>query len=373
MRSKISFIIKSFLFFAYFNGMTFGQSVPIPQIKYSPKKYVCYQSNKNIKIDGKLDDADWQKAEWTDDFVDIEGSVKPTPRYTTKAKMLWDKKYLYVAAELHEPDIWATLKNRDAVIFYDNDFEIFIDPDGDTHSYCEFEINALNTVWDLLLIQPYRDIDNAAVTGWDIKGLKTGVAINGTLNRSGDKDKSWTVEIAFPWEAFKEISFTSVPPGNEDQWRINFSRVEWKTETKNGKYQKQINPATNKFYPENNWVWSPQEVVNMHYPEMWGYLQFAEAKVGKKKIPFIEKNDEAAKWFLRQIYYHEKLFFKNHKMFSSDFAKLGIGEQPIPGYSSTIDLQSTTNMFEASLLSEDGKFKMNIRNDGRVWKSEITK
>ena len=63
--------------------------------------------------------------------------------------MLWDDEYFYFAAELIEDQIWATLTERDSVIFYDNDFEIFIDPDGDSHQYYEFEINALNTVWDL--------------------------------------------------------------------------------------------------------------------------------------------------------------------------------------------------------------------------------
>lgn len=31
----------------------------------------------------------------------------------------------------------------------DNDFEVFLDPDGDNHNYYEIEINAHNTVWDL--------------------------------------------------------------------------------------------------------------------------------------------------------------------------------------------------------------------------------
>ena len=55
-----------------------------------------------------------------------------------------------------EPDLWATLKKRDSVIFYDNDFELFIDPDGDTHCYYELEINSHGTEWDLFLDKPYR-------------------------------------------------------------------------------------------------------------------------------------------------------------------------------------------------------------------------
>lgn len=34
--------------------------------------------------------------------------------------------------------------------------QIFIDPDANNHLYFEIEINALGTVWDLLLMRPYR-------------------------------------------------------------------------------------------------------------------------------------------------------------------------------------------------------------------------
>jgi hypothetical protein len=51
-------------------------------------------------------------------------------------------------------------------------------------------------------------------------------------------------------------------------WRINFSRVEWKLDVKDGRYVKV--PDTK----EDNWVWSPQFVVDMHRPRMWGCVEF---------------------------------------------------------------------------------------------------
>ena len=65
--------------------------------------------------------------------------------------MRWDDKYLYIGAYLQESDVWAYQTKHDSIVFYDNDFEVFIDPDGSTHGYKEFEINAINTVWDLVL------------------------------------------------------------------------------------------------------------------------------------------------------------------------------------------------------------------------------
>jgi len=212
-------------------------SLPISQIKFDTERYLCYRSNMQLNIDGKLDESIWQNADWTDSFVDIEGDLKPLPFYTTRAKMLWDDQYFYFGAELEEPHIWAKLTERDAVIYHDNDFEIFIDPDGDTHEYYELEVNALGTEWDLLLIKPYRD-GAPAINAWDIQGLKTGIYIDGTLNNPNDTDKGWSVEIAIPWQVLKECAHRDTPPGDGDQWRINFSRVQWETKIVNGEYIK---------------------------------------------------------------------------------------------------------------------------------------
>jgi hypothetical protein len=57
--------------------------------------------------------------------------------------MLWDDDYFYFAADLQEPHLWATLTARDAAFFQDHGFEVFIDPDGDTHNYAELEINGV--------------------------------------------------------------------------------------------------------------------------------------------------------------------------------------------------------------------------------------
>ena len=176
-----------------------------------PKGYVCLRAGQPIVIDGKLDDAAWRVAPWTDDFVDIEGDAKPKPRFRTRVKMLWDDVFFYVGAQMEEPHVWATLTKHDSVIFHDNDFEVFIDPNGDNHEYYEFEINALNTGWDLLLPQPYRD-GGKAVNSWEIPGLKTAVHVDGTLNDPRDVDRGWSVEMAFPWSVLKELAYRPAPP-----------------------------------------------------------------------------------------------------------------------------------------------------------------
>jgi len=199
----------------------------------TPEGYVCYRASSPIKVDGSLDAAAWQAVPWTRDFRDIEGDARPKPRFRTRAKMLWDDNNFYVAAQLEEPHVWGTNTQHDAVIFNDNDFEVFIDPDSDSHDYYEFEINALNTGWDLLLKKPYKD-GGPALNEWEIAGLKTAVHVEGTLNNPTDTDTGWTVEIAFPWKALGEFARRTVPPAEGDQWRVNFSRVEWLTDIVDG-------------------------------------------------------------------------------------------------------------------------------------------
>lgn len=233
-----------------------------------PLRYECRRAPAALNIDGRLDDGAWKLAPWTSYFVDIEGSAKPKPRYRTRAKMLWDDEYLYVAAEMEEPHVWATLTEHDSVIFRDNDFEVFLNPSGDGNNYFEFEINALNTGWDLFLPRPYKK-KGRPDNSWEIPGLRTAVHIQGTLNDPRDRDRGWTVEIAFPWKAFASRAPVTRPkPGEE--WRVNFSRVEWRVEIRDGKYVKV--PGLR----EDNWVWSPQGLIDMHVPEMWGYVRFTD-------------------------------------------------------------------------------------------------
>jgi hypothetical protein len=232
-----------------------------------PLTYECRFSETAPKIDGDLSEAAWEKIAWTSDFTDIRGKEQPAPRFRTRAKMLWTADGLHVAAEIEEPHVWGTLTEKNAIIFHDNDFEIFLDPDGDTLNYYEFEINALNTGWDLLLDKPYRH-GGKARNSWEIPGLRTAVHVRGTLNDARDRDQDWSVELAFPWKVLAEYSKQAAPPKPGDEWRVNFSRVEWQHEIVGGVYRKV--PGTK----EDNWTWTVQGLVNMHVPEMWGRVRF---------------------------------------------------------------------------------------------------
>jgi hypothetical protein len=381
------------------SGAVFGQQSELPAF-VAPKSYVCYRTPSDITIDGKLTDDAWQHAAWTSDFVDIEGERQPKPRFRTRVKMLWGDRALYIAAELQEPHVWGALTTRDSVIFHDNDFEVFLDPNGDHHNYGELEVNALNTVWDLRLPRPYR-FGGTADDGWTIEDLQTAVDVSGTLNDPADTDTAWTVEISIPWKGlraldeaatpiraarregsvFREYSepviptvdtaYTSVPaasqpPKNGEQWRVNFSRVEWHHEIQDGRYRRIPDSR------EDNWVWSPQGKIDMHAPETWGYVQFSTKPViDAKKSPAILRADRAAraKHLLQSVCLAQLEYRQQHSKYALTMDTLGLSGLTHPSLASPIRLEASETDFRAwaEIRSSSGSVeRWTIFSDSRL-------
>jgi hypothetical protein len=327
-----------------------------------PRGYVAYRAATAIAVDGRLDDPAWRDAPWSDPFVDIEGDLRPKPRLATRVKMLWDDRYFYVGADMQEPHLWATLTEHDSVIFRDHDFEVFIDPNGDNHEYYELEVNALGTTWDLLLPKPYKD-DGKAVNGWELAGLKSAVHLRGTLNQGQDTDDGWSVELAMPWSSLGELARRAAPPANGDQWRVNFSRVEWTLRppaSSGGGYDKV--PGLK----EDNWVWSPQHVIDMHRPERWGYVQFSTAAPGT--VAFQPDPTWPARRWLHEVYYGQVAYRKAHGRFAPSLADLGVAIPADPTLSGA-GLAVAGSLFEATItLTRPGQppTRLTIRQDSLI-------
>lgn len=304
----------------------------------APRGYVAFKAPTPPVVDGRLGDPAWAAAPWSDDFVDIEGPAKAKPRHRTRMKMLWDDRALYVAAELAEPHVWGTITGHDAVIFRDPDFEMFLDPDGDNHLYAELELNALNTTWDLLLTRPYKD-GGRPINAWEVIGLKTAVAVDGTPNDPRDADRGWAVEIAWPWAGVKELTGVTVPPADGDRHRVNFSRVEWDVDIKDGRYVKV--PGR----PEHNWVWSPQGVVDMHRPERWGEVQYSARAGGP--VGYVPDPARGLKDRLHEAYYAQRAYHARTGGYARDAALLNLR----PGPLGVPAVEATGRGFAASLAA----------------------
>ncbi len=353
-------------------ALTLASAAPAfehPATPWNPHWYRCPAAPTPPVIDGRLDDAVWALAPWTEDFVDIEGEVRPVvPRYRTRAKLLHDDTALYIAAELEEPHVWGTLTERDAVLFLDNDFEVFIDPDGDNHLYGELEINALGTVWDLLLVRPYRD-GGPAINGWDIAGLETAVHIDGTLNDPADTDRGWTVEIAIPWAALKELAGDrACPPAPGDTWRLNLSRVQWEHRLEDGRYVK--TPVEGRgWIGEDNWVWSPQGLVAMHAPERWGFVTF----VAQPDDPVADPRPapRPANELLMPLYYAQRAFHAANGRYANRLADLAALPAAVRGRlaRSNLTIEAGRDGFTASLHTVDG-ILWTVDHEGRLRRQE---
>jgi len=247
------------------------------------RHYLCRRVVAPLNIDADTFDPEWENLSWSELFVDITGRDALPPEYATRMRMGWDDQFLYINAELEEPHVWGTITEKNAQMFEDNDFEVFIDPDCDGLNYYEFEINALGSIWELSLPKPYGD-GGKPVLGCNIDGLVSRVRIDGSLNDPSVPDRGWMVELAIPWAGLAIYHRENAcPPATGDRWRVNFSRVQWQHRVVDGRYERipphgtplaqSLNPEEQE-HPEDNWVWSPQGEVNMHIPERWGEVVF---------------------------------------------------------------------------------------------------
>jgi len=109
-------------------------------------------------------------------FIDI---VTGEPAwFDTRVAILWDDDCLYFGFTAEETDVWATLTQRDSKIWEDNDLEVFV---AGKDAYYEFEINALNTIFESFWIWEDVMVPGSPYYGkpqWDPKTQRT-MHING--------------------------------------------------------------------------------------------------------------------------------------------------------------------------------------------------
>src|SRR5207249_1591671 len=102
-----------------------------------------------IRIDGKIDEVAWEKAQLLQDFAVFWEKRKP--KTATKARLLWDDRYLYFTADMEDHDLYADVTLRNGMTWTNDVFELFFKPHADKLIYYEFQVNAANTQLELFL------------------------------------------------------------------------------------------------------------------------------------------------------------------------------------------------------------------------------
>ncbi len=242
--------------------------------RYKPRQYVVYRASAPITIDGDITEKAWQDAPWTDAFEDAQSPYCPLPWKMTRAKIVYDDRNLYVAVQLQEENVWGHITQRDSIVYYDNDFEVFVDPTADAVNYFEYEMTCLNTMFDM-----WHENDNhrgALADGrYDAPGLRSAVQVQGTLNYHHDTDKGWTAEIMIPFQDMRASNpGMSLPVKRGDMWRMNFSRVQYLH------IYSQMFPYLLPHSPCEDWVWNTTHIGDLHIPEMWAKAVFSDLPAG---------------------------------------------------------------------------------------------
>jgi hypothetical protein len=212
--------------------------------------------------------------------------------------MLWDEDHLYLGFDVPETNIRATLTERDAQIYRDNDVEVFV---AGKDAYYELEINAFNTIYEVFWIWkdalrpgiPYHGIPDwevgsqrvvslSGVGGhvhprgerwgfldWDLAGLLHAVHVDGTPNRQDDIDNGWTVELALPWQGLGWLADgRRLPPSEGDVWRIDCSRFQ------------HFGPKGERLERAAGWTWNKHGHYDSHIPETFTRVRFSTVAIG---------------------------------------------------------------------------------------------
>lgn len=148
-----------------------------------------------IKLDGEVDELDWNAAGRTGPFPDATGAEA---RPYSDARFLWDEENLYVTLYAADDDLRAKVTTHDGPVWIDDSFALHVTPAGPAGEGVPtllFDISASGVTMDAR-----RTPDGKQDVSWE-SGIRLGVDRDGTLNDPTDEDEEWVIEAAIPLKA----------------------------------------------------------------------------------------------------------------------------------------------------------------------------
>lgn len=207
---RLSIIMCFTIVFAFVSGCRSIQKNPI---------YIAEYSTERIKIDGKLNEKSWEKAEKLsfqalDGYFCTENGV---------AKIIWDNEYIYVGAKLYDSDI-VQESNKNWVHHYKTGdvMEVFLKPNG-KRNYWEIYATP-NSKKTAFFYYSKGRLGLPSCLAAKMPGLIVASICNGTLNNANDRDQFWTTEIAIPRKQLEKHGGQILPGG---KWIFLVSRYNY--------------------------------------------------------------------------------------------------------------------------------------------------
>lgn len=206
----IETMLKGLLFLALlFSLRSYCQVENIFKPDSIKKEIIATEIERNLKIDGILNEPEWNKAAPSPRFTEIEPQQGNPPAFETKVKVLYNREYLYLGIfsydSLGKKAIRATDFKRDFDYRQHDLVNIAFDPFNDKRNAMCFAANAYGVQRDFLSFDDLYFDEN-----WD------GV----WLLRTNRTDSGWYAEIAIPWQTLRY-------PRSRDsvqQWGFNIYR-----------------------------------------------------------------------------------------------------------------------------------------------------
>ncbi|ORX84915.1 hypothetical protein K493DRAFT_360555 [Basidiobolus meristosporus CBS 931.73] len=343
------------------------------------------------RIDGSLDDVEWAVAPWTEEFVDALALSKSSSstQLKTRAKMLWDENFIYVAAQLFDPFIIANLTRMPELQdIFDNTFEMLIDTDRTHHQLKRIQINPLGVYRALQYDKPPMDggrpsvwklsnqFESAVLNTSEVHQLVNGgldKIVNVATNR--ETQSLWNIEWAIPINVLKhrlKRDPHSIPPYSSFQ----FMRSGWPPMTnsegsdpKPRRRRRYISTAVEKLIPQVPYLqtWSPIPGGVLE-PEWWGTIEFLPLDARPDSDTTYPPYEARTRFALMQIYRAQRARFDRVGQYTDDLTELRI-DGPRMGECTdlpVIETNENDTKYEARIYIGNGRVG-HIRQDRYIW------
>ena len=184
-----------------------------------------------IVLDGKLDDPAWAKATPYQMALPFTGrdmlpKVKATrdkePFEGAEVKYLYTNDTLYIGVKLQDTDVYQNGTEDQSHFYQQGDLvEVFLKPEN-ASAYWEIygTPNNLKTTFRFTA----RGCGRADWGELD-PAFNCAATVQGTLNKSDDKDGGWTIEMAFPFKMLE--AFCGVPFAKGQKWTCLVARYNY--------------------------------------------------------------------------------------------------------------------------------------------------